>query len=45
MPFEYMSSPAVYFLMKLLHVDDPSKLSIFMKPGSPEVEICAEFTP
>ncbi len=45
LPFEYMPSTSIYFLMKLLHIDDPSKLPVFMKPGSPEAEIYAEFKP
>ncbi|KJE49699.1 MULTISPECIES: isochorismatase family cysteine hydrolase [Acidiplasma] len=45
LPFEYMPAPGIYSYMKRFHIDDPSKLPVFMKPGSREAEIYSDFEP
>jgi len=41
LPPGYQSGWSIYQGMKRFNVDDPSKIPIFMKPGSPEAEINA----
>jgi nicotinamidase-related amidase len=41
----YQSAWNIYQGMKRFGVDDPTKIPVFMKPGSPEAEINAAVTP
>jgi len=41
----YQSAWNLYLSMKRYDVDDPAKLPVFMKPGSPEAEISPELAP
>lgn len=41
LPAGYQSAWGIYQSMKRFNVDDPSKIPVFMKPGSPEAEISA----
>lgn len=45
LPAGYQSAWHIYQTMRRFKVDDPSKIPVFMKPGSPEAEINAEVTP
>jgi nicotinamidase-related amidase len=45
LPAGYQSAWNIYQNMKLFNVDDPAKLPVFMKPGSPEAEISPELAP
>ena len=45
LPAGYQSGWGIYQAMKRFGVDDPSKIPVFMKPGSPEAEISAALTP
>ncbi len=45
LPFRFMAPSGIYTYMKRFGVDDPSKLPVFMAPGSPESEIYSEFKP
>jgi hypothetical protein len=43
MPAGYQSAWSIYQSMKRFSVDDPSKIPVFMKPGSPEADINADY--
>lgn len=45
LPAGYQSAWSVYQSMKRFGVDDPSKIPIFMKPGSPESEVHSAIAP
>ena len=45
LPAGYQSGWGIYQAMKRFGVDDPSKIPIFMKPGTPESEISPELAP
>ena len=45
LPAGYQSGWSIYQAMKRFNVDDPSKIPVFMKPGSPEAEISAAVAP
>jgi nicotinamidase-related amidase len=45
LPAGYQSGWGIYQAMKRFGVDDPSKIPVFMKPGSPEAEIAAVLAP
>jgi len=45
LPTGYQSGWGIYQSMKRFNVSDPSKIPIFMKPGSPEAEINATLAP
>jgi len=45
LPAGYQSGWSIYQGMKRFNVDDPSKIPIFMKPGSPEAEIASALAP
>jgi nicotinamidase-related amidase len=45
LPAGYQSGWGIYQAMKRFGVDDPSKIPVFMKPGSPEAEIAAALAP
>lgn len=45
LPAGYQSAWGIYQSMKRFNVDDPSKIPVFMKPGSPEAEINATVAP
>jgi nicotinamidase-related amidase len=45
LPAGYQSAWNIYQSMKRFNVDDPSKIPVFMKPGSPEAEINAMVAP
>jgi len=45
LPAGYQSGWGIYQAMKRFGVDDPSKIPVFMKPGSPEAEINSEIAP
>ena len=45
LPFRYMASSSIYSFMKRLGVDDPTKLPVFMAPGSNDAEIYHEVAP
>jgi len=45
LPTGYQSGWGIYQNMKRFNVSDPSKIPIFMKPGSPEAEINAALAP
>jgi nicotinamidase-related amidase len=45
LPAGYQSGWGIYQSMKRFNVSDPSKIPIFMKPGSPEAEINAALAP
>ncbi len=45
LPTGYQSAWSIYQGMKRFNVDDPSKIPVFMKPGSPEAEISTELAP
>jgi nicotinamidase-related amidase len=45
LPAGYQSAWNLYLNMKRYDVDDPAKLPVFMKPGSPEAEISPELAP
>jgi nicotinamidase-related amidase len=45
LPAGYQSGWGIYQAMKRFGVDDPSKIPVFMKPGSPEAEIAASLAP
>ncbi|HXY73871.1 MAG TPA: isochorismatase family cysteine hydrolase [Dehalococcoidales bacterium] len=45
LPPEYQSAWTLYQAMKRFKTDDPLKLPVFMKPGSPEAEINKEIAP
>jgi nicotinamidase-related amidase len=45
LPAGYQSAWNIYQNMKRFNVDDPMKLPVFMKPGSPEAEISPELAP
>ncbi len=45
LPTGYQTGWRIYQGMKRFNVDDPSKIPVFMKPGSPEAEIHAELAP
>jgi len=45
LPAGFQSAWNIYQNMKRFNVDDPAKIPVFMKPGSPEAEISAELAP
>jgi nicotinamidase-related amidase len=45
LPTGYQSAWNIYLNMKRYNVDDPAKLPVFMKPGSPEADVSAELAP
>ena len=45
LPPGWQSAWGIYQAMKRFNVDDPAKIPVFMKPGSPEAEINAELSP
>jgi nicotinamidase-related amidase len=45
LPDGYHSAWSLYQAMKRFNVDDPIKIPVFMKPGSPEAEINAAISP
>jgi nicotinamidase-related amidase len=45
LPVGYQSAWGIYQAMKRFNIDDPEKIPIFMKPGSPEAEINADLSP
>ncbi len=45
LPFKYMAPSNIYSFMKRFGVDDPSKLPVFMAPGSEDAEIYPELAP
>jgi nicotinamidase-related amidase len=45
LPPGYQSAWGIYQAMKRFNVDDPAKIPVFMKPGSPEAEINADLSP
>ncbi|HII83088.1 MAG TPA: cysteine hydrolase [Ferroplasma sp.] len=45
LPFRYMAPSSIYSFMKRFGVDDPSKLPVFMAPGSDDAEIYHEVAP
>ncbi len=45
LPAGYQPGWGIYQSMKRFGVDDPSKIPVFMKPGSPEAEIAASLAP
>ena len=45
LPTGYQSSWGIYQGMKRFKVNDPSKIPVYIKPGSPEAEIHAELAP
>jgi nicotinamidase-related amidase len=45
LPAGYQSGWGIYQAMKRFSVDDPSKIPVFMKQGSPEAEIAASLAP
>ncbi len=45
LPPGYQSAWGIYQSMKRFNVDDPAKIPVFMKPGSPEAEVNAELSP
>ncbi len=45
LPAGYQSGWGIYQAMKRFGVNDPSKIPVFMKPGSPEAEIAAALAP
>jgi len=45
LPAGYQSGWGIYQAMKRFNLDDPSKIPVFMKPGSPEAEIAAALAP
>jgi nicotinamidase-related amidase len=45
LPAGFQSAWNIYQNMKRFKVDDPAKLPVFMKPGSPEAEINSELGP
>jgi nicotinamidase-related amidase len=45
LPTGYRSAWNIYQEMKRFNVDDPAKIPVFMKPGSPEAEISPELAP
>jgi nicotinamidase-related amidase len=45
LPAGYQSAWSLYLNMKRQNIDDPAKLPVFMKPGSPEAEISPELAP
>ena len=45
LPSGFQSSWGMFQAMKRFNVEDPSKIPVFMKPGSPEAEINAEVAP
>jgi nicotinamidase-related amidase len=45
LPKEYQSSWGLYSSMKRFKVDDPSKMPVFMAPGSREREIASDIAP
>ncbi|ARD84524.1 isochorismatase [Ferroplasma acidiphilum] len=45
LPFKYMAPSNIYSYMKRFGVDDPSKLPVFMAPGSEDAEIYRELAP
>jgi nicotinamidase-related amidase len=45
LPTSYQSAWNIYQNMKRFNVDDPAKIPVFMKPGSPEAEISPELAP
>jgi nicotinamidase-related amidase len=45
LPFQYMAPSGIYSYMKRFGVSDPSKLPVFMAPGSSEAEIYPELAP
>ena len=45
LPAGFQSAWTIYQNMKRFKVDDPAKLPVFMKPGSPEAEINSELAP
>ena len=45
LPPGWQSAWGIYQSMKRFNVDDPTKIPVFMKPGSPEAEVTAELSP
>lgn len=45
LPAGYQSAYGIYQAMKRFNVDDPAKIPVFMKPGSPEAEINVDLSP
>jgi nicotinamidase-related amidase len=45
LPPGYQSASGIYQAMKRFNVDDPTKIPVFMKPGSPEAEVNADLSP
>lgn len=45
LPFKYMAPSNIYSFMKRFGVNDPSKLPVFMAPGSEDAEIYHELAP
>jgi nicotinamidase-related amidase len=45
LPPGWQSAWGIHQAMKRFNMDDPAKLPVFMKPGSPEAEINAELSP
>jgi nicotinamidase-related amidase len=45
LPPGWQSAWGIYLAMRRFNVDDPEKLPVFMKPGSPEAEVNGELSP
>ncbi len=45
LPFQYMTPSSIYSYMKRFGVSDPSKLPVFMAPGSSDAEIYRDLAP
>ncbi|WP_337860081.1 isochorismatase family cysteine hydrolase [Ferroplasma sp.] len=45
LPFRYMASSSIYSFMKRFNIADPSKLPLFMAPGSEDAEIYKDVAP
>ena len=45
LPDGYQSTYRIYQTLKRFNIDDPAKLPVFMKPGSPEAEVAASLSP
>jgi nicotinamidase-related amidase len=45
LPAGYQSAYGIYQAMRRFNVDDPAKVPVFMKPGSPEAEINVDLSP
>ena len=45
LPAGYQSAYGIYQAIRRFNVDDPAKVPVFMKPGSPEAEINVDLSP